>query len=69
MPARHDGHPQVTAVATTAQTTEADRNGLLIVAPEADVRATDRVTITGMGLAASTWTVSAYPSPVYTRRA
>lgn len=59
--------PQVDAIATTAQITEADRNGRLTVAPEADIIPTDRVTISGMGITTpSAWTVQPYPSPVYT---
>jgi hypothetical protein len=57
------GHePQESMVATSAQITEADRTGLLMTAPEADVRPADRLTISIPGIAPSSWTVLAYPS-------
>ena len=49
-------------MATGAQITEADRTGLLMTAPEADVRPADRLTITVPGIPASSWTVGAFPS-------
>lgn len=56
------GKPQDTAQATSAQTTEPDRTGLLLTAPEADIRPGDRLVVGQPGMPASTWTVQPAPS-------
>jgi hypothetical protein len=56
------GQPEDSAVATALQTTEADRTGTLITAPEADIQPADRLTITVPGVSPSVWTVSPFPS-------
>jgi hypothetical protein len=58
------GQPEDSAVATALQTTEADRTGTLITAPEANIQPADRLTISVPGAPDSTWTVSPFPSLV-----
>lgn len=56
--------PQDTAQATSAQTTEPRRTGLLMAAPEADIRPGDRLVVGQPGMPSSTWLVQPAPSYV-----
>jgi len=51
-------------VAPSTQTSEQHRTGLVLTAPEADVRPADRLTVTIPGMANSTWVVEPAPSYV-----